>query len=121
MRYEDSAAWVAQQVSELHACLGNGDADTTITGIHGDDAHLWHAIFPERREHALGVIVDELLNLGGQWLNERHSETPVRNVSPVCRGGKTVLERYCSEARRCESKRIPPGGGGEVRSASGAR
>src|SRR4030095_5182152 len=48
----------------------------------------------------LGVIVDELLDLGGQLLNERHGETPVRKVSPGCGGGQTVSKRYCSEARR---------------------
>src|SRR4029453_8014187 len=109
MRDEDSAARVAQQVSELHACLGNGDADAAITWIHGDDAHLWHAIFSERSEHALGVVVDELLDLGGQLLNERHGETPVRKVSPGCGGGQTVSKRYCSEARRGESQRRPLG------------
>jgi hypothetical protein len=39
----------------------------------------------------------------------------------VWRGGKTVSKRYCSEARRCESKRIPPDVEEEVRRVSEAR
>jgi hypothetical protein len=45
----------------------------------------------------------------------------MKSVTSAWRGGKTVSERYCSEARRYESKRIPPDTGEEVRSISGAR
>src|SRR5262245_18833848 len=73
VRDQDGATRVAQQVLELRARLRDGDAHAAVARVDGDDAELRHPVAPERREHALRIIVKELLDLRGQ--RDRHGSS----------------------------------------------
>src|SRR5262249_34472693 len=71
---EHRAAWIAQEILELHPRLRDGDAYPAVARIDRHDAELRHAVPAEGRQHALWIVVDELLDLGRQ--GSRHARSP---------------------------------------------
>src|SRR6266478_5836248 len=72
VRDQHRAARIPQEVLELRARLRDGYADTTLPRVHGDDAELRHPVLSERGEHALRVVVEELLDLRWQLARRGH-------------------------------------------------
>src|SRR5207245_7638988 len=72
VRDQHRAARIAQEVLELRARLRDGNAHTAVARVYGDDAELRHPVPPERGQHALRVVVQELLDLRWQRVLCRH-------------------------------------------------
>src|SRR3989442_15346719 len=76
VRDQDRTARIPQEVLELGARLRDGNAHPAVPRVHGDDAELRHPVPPERGQHALRVVMDELFDLWCELGCHRHLCAP---------------------------------------------